>query len=82
MRISLLVAAVPAVALLGCGGESDLIYVNSGALCLSPAGDTVRADVRLHDCLSSSCNRLRSGACSLAVRGGILQVSSRLVIDR
>jgi len=71
-----------ALALLSCGHPTDRrVYLNVGTLCLRPAGNTLHAEVKLLECLSSACNKQVAGACSIALEEHKISVSSRLVVE-
>jgi hypothetical protein len=58
------------------------VYIDSGALCLRPSDGKLRAEVKLLDCVSSSCNRQTVNGCVIAQHDRRISISSRLVLDR
>lgn len=67
-------------ALLGCANRKGRrhVFTDTGSLCLRASGDRLRAEVRLLECLSSSCNEAVNAACSIVREGPVLHVTSRL----
>jgi hypothetical protein len=57
------------------------VYVDSGALCLRASGDQLRAEVKLLDCVTSSCNRQVAGSCNVSQHERQLSIASRLVLQ-
>jgi hypothetical protein len=84
VRLALVAAAVLPSALMlpGCADSaSQHVYVNSGSLCLRPSGASLRTEIKLLGCLSSSCNRLVANACAISQDEQQISISSRLVIE-
>ena len=79
----LALALIPSALLLFecAGGGSRHTFVNSGSLCLRPAGEQLYAEVKLLGCLSSSCNRQIANACAIRQEQGQISISSRLVVE-
>jgi hypothetical protein len=84
VRLALVAAAVlsSALTLPNCADSaSQRVYINSGSLCLRPAGTSLRAEIKLLGCLSSSCNREVANACAMSRDKQQISISSRLVIE-
>jgi hypothetical protein len=71
-----------ACVLLGCGSKKTRRheYLDSGSLCLRAGGDRLHAEVRLLECLSSSCNEQLNAVCSISQKGAAINVTSRMLL--
>lgn len=57
------------------------VYSDSGALCLRASENKLRAEVKLLDCVTSSCNRQTANGCNISLHERQITIASRLVLQ-
>jgi hypothetical protein len=64
------------------GSKSRHVYVDSGSLCLRSRGAELQAEVKLLECLSSSCNEQLASECHIDLQNRRIEVRTRLEIGK